>query len=135
MAAGGKIPTDGGGGLGQNPFGSLSSAGLPVAPKVVLDQAAAVSSQRIGTVSPAKNRGRVDIKRETGNRGGKTVTVVSGFVGIGLPEKEQLAKKMRAACGCGGTVKDGQIEIQGDQRETVAKILSEAGFRPVFAGG
>jgi translation initiation factor 1 len=84
---------------------------------------------------PAKNRGRVDIKRETGNRGGKTVTVVSGFVGIGLPEKEQLAKKMRAACGCGGTVKDGQIEIQGDQRDTVAKILSDAGFRPVFAGG
>ena len=137
MAAGGKIPTDGGGGLAQNPFGSLSSAGLPVAPKVVLQQAAAASSQpqRAGAGLPAKNRGRVDIKRETGNRGGKTVTVVSGFVGIGLPEKDQLAKKMRAACGCGGTVKDGQIEIQGDQRETVAKILSEAGFRPVFAGG
>ena len=86
-------------------------------------------------MSPAKNRGRVEVRRETGNRGGKTVTVVSAFVGIGLPEKEQLAKKMRAACGCGGTVKDGQIEIQGDQRETVARILSEAGFRPVFAGG
>ena len=42
---------------------------------------------------------------------------------------------MRAACGCGGTVKDGRIEIQGDQREMVAKILIEAGFRPVFAGG
>jgi translation initiation factor 1 len=42
---------------------------------------------------------------------------------------------MRAACGCGGTVKDGAIEIQGDQRETIAKILTDAGFRPVFAGG
>jgi len=82
-----------------------------------------------------RNRGRVDITRETGGRGGKTVTVVGGFVGIGLPEKEQLAKRMRAACGCGGTVKDGRIEIQGDQREAVARILSEAGFRPVFAGG
>jgi translation initiation factor 1 len=129
--AGGRIPTDGGGAFGQNPFGQLSSAGLPVAPKVVLDQAA----RPAGPAVPAKNRGRVDIKRETGGRGGKTVTVVSGFVGIGLPEKEQLAKKMRAACGSGGTVKDGQIEIQGDQRETVARILSEAGFRPVFAGG
>jgi translation initiation factor 1 len=136
MAASGKIPTDGGGGLGQNPFGALSSAGLPVAPKVVLEKAnSTASGGGKGGGIPAKNRGRVDIKRETGNRGGKTVTVVSGFVGIGLPEKEQLARKMRAACGCGGTVKDGQIEIQGDQRETVAKILSEAGFRPVFAGG
>jgi translation initiation factor 1 len=84
---------------------------------------------------PAKNRGRVDITREKGGRGGKTVTVVDGFSGIGLPEKEQLASRIRAACGCGGTVKDGRIEIQGDQRETVSRILSEAGFRPVFAGG
>jgi translation initiation factor 1 len=77
----------------------------------------------------------VDIIRETGGRGGKTVTVVAGFTGIGLPEKEEFARKMRAACGCGGTVKDGRIEIQGDQRETIARILTEAGFRPVFAGG
>lgn len=137
MATGGKVSTDGGQGLGQNPFGALSGTGLPVAPKVVLDQAREGITTAGGVKSPVreKNRGRVDIKRETGNRGGKTVTVVSGFVGIGLSEKEQLAKKMRAACGCGGTVKDGQIEIQGDQRETVARILSEAGFRPVFAGG
>jgi translation initiation factor 1 len=77
----------------------------------------------------------VDITRETGGRGGKTVSVVSGFVGIGEAEKDKLAKAMRAACGCGGTVKDGRIEIQGDQRETIAKILTDAGFRPVFAGG
>ena len=126
----GKISTDGGSSLGQNPFGALSSAGLPVAPEVVLKRVATPTEK-----VPAKNRGRVDIKRETGGRGGKTVTVVSGFVGIGLPEKEALCKKMRGACGCGGTVKDGQIEIQGDQREKIAQILSDAGFRPVFAGG
>jgi translation initiation factor 1 len=125
-----KISTEGGGSLGQNPFGALSSAGLPVAPKVILENAAKKPDP-----APAKNRGRVDIRRETGNRGGKTVTVISGFIGIGLPEKESLAKKMRNACGCGGTVKDGAIEIQGDQREKIAAILSEAGFRPVFAGG
>jgi translation initiation factor 1 len=128
-----KLPTNGGESLGQNPFAALSSAGLPVAPKVVLDRATAATPAK-STPEP-KNRGRVDIRRETGGRGGKTVTVVSGFVGIGLPEKEQLAKKMRAACGCGGTVQDGNIEIQGDQRETVARILADAGFRPVFAGG
>jgi translation initiation factor 1 len=89
----------------------------------------------VAPAAPAKNRGRVDITREKGGRRGKTVTVVYGFIGIGLPEKESLAKRMRAACGCGGTVKEGRIEIQGDQRETIARILFEAGFRPVFAGG
>src|ERR1041384_5809616 len=82
-----------------------------------------------------KNRGRVDVIRQTAGRGGKTVTVVANFVGIGLPEKEKLAKQMQKACGTGGTVKEGRIEIQGDKREEVARILTAAGFRPVFAGG
>jgi translation initiation factor 1 len=129
MSDTGKIPTDGGQSLGQNPFGALSGAGLPAAAPQP------VASELAPTRTPAKNRGRVDILRETAGRGGKTVTVVTNFTGIGLPEKEQLAKKMRNACGAGGTVKDGRIEIQGDRREIVAKILTEAGFRPVFAGG
>jgi len=133
MNTGDKITTDGGQSLGQNPFGVLSGAGLPVASAPVASKLAPAGSQ--GKVAPAKNRGRVDIKRTTAGRGGKTVTLVTGFVGIGLPEKEQLAKKIRGACGCGGTVKDGDIEIQGDQRETIARILAEAGFRPVMAGG
>jgi translation initiation factor 1 len=135
-----KISTDGGGALGQNPFGALSSVGLPTntgLQKPETGKAATVGAIRspVSEIRNQKNRGRVEIRRETGNRGGKTVTVISGFVGIGLPEKESLAKKMRNACGCGGTVKDGAIEIQGDQREKIAAILSEAGFRPVFAGG
>ena len=86
-------------------------------------------------VAPKKNRGRVDIIRSTAHRGGKTVTVVTGFVGISQSEKERLAKEMQKACGAGGTVKEGRIEIQGDHRDTVAHILSKVGFRPVFAGG
>jgi translation initiation factor 1 len=77
----------------------------------------------------------VDILRQKAGRGGKTVTVITNFVGIGLPEKEKLAQQMQKACGTGGTVKDGRIEIQGDKRQEVARILAEAGFRPVFAGG
>jgi translation initiation factor 1 len=77
----------------------------------------------------------VDISRQTAHRGGKTVTVVSGFIGIGLAEKERLAKEIQKACGAGGTVKEGRIEIQGDQRDIVARILASAGFRPVLAGG
>lgn len=126
-----KISTNGGQSLGQNPFGALSAAGLPTATPSAASKPAPAGAK----VAPAKNRGRVDIKRTTAGRGGKTVTLVTGFVGIGLLEKEQLAKKMRNACGCGGTVKDGDIEIQGDQRDKIATILTEAGFRPVFAGG
>ena len=122
-----RIPTDGGQSFGQNPFAELSSAGLPPAPDLPSPGAPAAA--------PRKNRGRVDIVRQTAHRGGKTVTVVSGFVGIGLPEKEKLAKQMQRICGTGGTVKEGRIEIQGDRREEVAKVLAEAGFRPVFAGG
>jgi translation initiation factor 1 len=77
----------------------------------------------------------VDILRVKAGLGGKTVTVVKNLVGIGLPEKEQLARAMQRACGTGGTVKNGQIEIQGDQRAAVARILTEANFQPVFAGG
>ena len=128
-----RIPTDGGQQLTQNPFAALSSAGLPPAPAGV--SGGAGERPAVETPGPKKNRGRVDIIREKAGRGGKTVTVVRGFVGIGLPEKEKLAKAMQKACGTGGTVKDGQIEIQGDKREEVARILSEANFRPVFAGG
>ena len=127
MGDSGKIPVSGGQSLGSNPFGALSAAGLPSLPP-------AAAGQPAPTAAPVKNRGRVDIVRETAGRGGKTVTVVTNFTGIGLPEKE-LAKKMQKACGAGGTVKDGRIEIQGDRREIVAKVLTDAGFRPVFAGG
>ncbi len=123
-----KISIKGGHALEQNPFGALSGAGLPSTPIRPIENRKAKSEN-------PKNRGRVDILRETAGRGGKTVTVAANFTGIGLPEKESLAKKMRGACGTGGTVKDGRIEIQGDHRETVARILTAAGFRPVFAGG
>jgi translation initiation factor 1 len=126
-ADGGRLSTEGSGGLAQNPFGALSAAGLPPGPPA--------AARPAPPAPPAKSRGRVDIRREKEGRGGKTVTVVTGFVGIGPAEKEVLTRKMRAACGCGGTVKDGNIEIQGDQRERVAGILAAAGFRPVLAGG
>ena len=133
-----RIPTDGGKSLSQNPFAVLSSAGLPPAPEKPGEEqsrpAGSVAPPNVSKAAP-KNRGRADIIRQTAGRGGKTVTVVKGFIGIGLVEKEQLAKAMQRACGTGGTVKNGQIEIQGDKRAEVARILAEANFRPVFAGG
>lgn len=125
-----RIPTDSVTDFGHNPFGALSSEGLPSGPAENSPATPGPAPEK-----PRKNRGRVDIIRQKAGRGGKTVTVVKGFVGIGLPEKEQLAKKIQRTCGTGGTVKDGEIEIQGDKRTEAAKILTEAGFRPVFAGG
>ena len=134
MSSSNKIPTDGGQNLGQNPFAALGGLSLPTneaAPRPSSPDLA----KKVPPEAPTKNRGRVDILREKAGRGGKTVTVATGFVGIGLPEKEQLAKKIQKAAGSGGTVKDGRIEIQGDKRDVVARILTEAGFRPVMAGG
>ena len=119
-----------------DPFAALAGLGdLPAGPG---------NSPNITPVGPLKtsqrgqkntNRGRVDIVRQTAHRGGKGVTVARNFTGISLAEKQELAKKMQKACGVGGTVKDGSIEIQGDKREEMKRILTEAGFKPVFAGG
>ena len=116
-----------------NAFGALDALGdLPAGPEVPIPVAPVKTSKR-----GQKNttRGRVDIVRQTAHRGGKAVTIVKNFTGIGLPEKQELAKLMRKACGVGGTVKDGCIEIQGDKREEVKRILTDAGFNPVFSGG
>jgi translation initiation factor 1 len=126
-----RLPTDGGPIKWVSPFASLKQTELsPTSP------ARSVADQGVPElVVHKKNRGRVDVIRQTAHRGGKTVTVVTGFVGIGQAEKALLAKRMQKVCGSGGTVKEGRIEIQGDQRESVARILIDAGFRPVFAGG
>jgi translation initiation factor 1 len=131
MAHSKPIFTDGRPGFVPAAFAALPSQGLPPA-----SENQAVDSTKPPTgAGVKKNRGRVDILRVKAGRGGKTVTVVKNFVGIGQPEKERLAKAMQRACGTGGTVKNGQIEIQGDKRAEVARILAEAHFQPVFAGG
>jgi translation initiation factor 1 len=126
-----RIPTSAEPIVWSSPFTALTKVGLPLPPEV----RPGIAPRDASPIAPRKNRGRVDIIRQTAHRGGKTVTVVTGFTGIGLAEQETLAKEMQKACGAGGTVKEGRIEIQGDQREAVARILTNAGFRPVFAGG
>ncbi len=130
---------DGGSSLSQNPFDKLvvpSGGTSPTQPGSGTGSlSAAPGPAKSLREEPGKSRGRVDILRSTAGRGGKTVTVVQGFTGIGLAEKEDLARRMQKRCGTGGTVKEGRIEIQGDQREAVAEVLAAAGFRPVLAGG
>lgn len=74
--------------------------------------------------------GRVILRRETAHRGGKTVIVIHDFA-THLPASviETIAKKVRSACGCGGTVKDRAIEIQGDQPAKIRAVLEAEGFQ------
>ncbi len=119
-----------------DPFGALAGLGdLPAGPEDSRDSARVNPAKTSQRGQKNTHRGRVDIVRQTAHRGGKGVTVAKNFTGIGLAEKQELAKKMQKACGVGGTVKDGCIEIQGDKREEMKRILTEAGFKPVFAGG
>jgi translation initiation factor 1 len=84
--------------------------------------------------APPKGDGVVRVQRESKGRGGKTVTVVKGV----LVEAEALAdlgKQLKAACGTGGTVKDGVIEIQGDHVERVMQWLQAKGHTVKRVGG
>jgi translation initiation factor 1 len=85
------------------------------------------------TAEPVWKMGRVLLRRETAHRGGKTVVVVYDFA-THLPASiiEKVAKKLRAACSTGGSVKDRTIEIQGDQ---VAKIRAALEAEGIIVGG
>ncbi len=74
------------------------------------------------------------IQRDRKRRRGKTVTVVSGLQHSTATFKELLTT-LKTTCGAGGTLKDGEIEIQGDQREKVAAKLRELGYKVKFVGG
>ncbi len=74
------------------------------------------------------------LHRETKGRGGKGVTLLRGFV-LSDADLASLCKTLKQACGTGGTVKDAVIEIQGDQREKIASILSKMGYKCRIAGG
>lgn len=77
---------------------------------------------------------RVKVRREVAGRRGKAVTTVSG-VPVDDAGLKELAGKLKKRCGVGGSVKDGVIEIQGDHRDVVVKVLEAEGYKPVLAGG
>lgn len=116
-----RIDTSGQQAALQLPFAALQIEGLPVAPSQP-----APSPQ---PVTPAK-MGRIVLRREKARRGGKTVVVVSDFEDRILDsEIEDLARKARQTCGCGGTVRGREIELQGDNAPQVRAFFEDAGFR------
>lgn len=78
--------------------------------------------------------GVVRVFRESKGRKGKTVTVVRGL-GLDPGALDDLARELKRACGTGGSVKDGAVEIQGDQRDKVADLLRARGHTVKLAGG
>ena len=81
-----------------------------------------------------KTDGVVRVSRSTKGRGGKTVTLVTGLA-LDALALAKLAKQLKAACGSGGTLKDGVIEVQGDHCDTVLQTLLKQGYAAKRAGG
>ena len=74
------------------------------------------------------------VSRETKGRGGKAVTLVKGL-DLDAAALGKLAQQLKAACGSGGTVKDGVIEVQGEHRDRVVELLAAQGYAVKRAGG
>lgn len=84
--------------------------------------------------APTATDGIVRVSRETQGRKGKGVTVIRG-VPLDAAALDQLGRDLKAACGSGGSVKDGVIEIQGDHRDRIVERLQAAGMTVKRAGG
>jgi translation initiation factor 1 len=90
------------------------------------------ASQNVRSLPP--NQQTVYLHRDSKGRGGKTVTLVKKLV-LSEGDMKEMAKKLKQLCGSGGTVKDDEIEIQGEHREKIAETLVKMGYKVKIAGG
>jgi translation initiation factor 1 len=106
-------------------FGNDNSAALQ-------RPASAATERPIQELPPQQQNVRVQATRA--GRKGKTVTVITGFQA--KPETLQaLLKQLKTQCGTGGTLKDNEIEIQGDQKQKILEILIKLGYKAKISGG
>lgn len=78
--------------------------------------------------------GIVRLQKQSKGRNGKPVTLIRGVL-LAEPDQQALLKELKRICGCGGTLKDGILEIQGDHREKIQAELQKRGFKVKLAGG
>ncbi|MFP4673395.1 MAG: translation initiation factor [Opitutales bacterium] len=139
-----KIPLGESGPLEQNPFAGLDGAALPAGDASAKDAGHSKTSpgeeqsgrKKTGASLGIGKNARVEVRRETAGRGGKTVTTLRGFPSeLSLERIEELAAGLKKECACGGTCKEGVVELQGDVCTKAAEALTRRGFRPVRAGG
>jgi translation initiation factor 1 len=86
----------------------------------------------IAELPPAQQNLKVQASRK--GRKGKTVTVISGFQ-LKPETLEALLKQLKTQCGAGGTLKDNEIEIQGDHKQKLVEILTQLGYKAKISGG
>jgi translation initiation factor 1 len=114
----GRIPVSGPQEALQSPFAGLNISGLP--------DGEGSPAPKPAPASP----GRVVLRKEKAHRGGKPVIIASGFHdGISGDEIARLAREARKRLGCGGTVREREMEFQGDNPAAVRKVLQAEGFR------
>lgn len=111
--------------LQQNPFARLDIGGLPPGPEKDI-----VPEPPVESVRGKPKVHRVVLRREKAQRGGKTVVIVSQLpTHLSPPELENLCRDARKSLGCGGTVVNREIELQGDQPDRVRAFFEKIGYQ------